>query len=288
MIANLLNVTVHPQSSFLPISDHNIVFASVKLLGHFARIRRVRAPAKPPVDCRRLVTDPQLRQKVATAVGRQLRANPPGYSSVDHVEAAFTAAIMRTAELVIPSQERRRPRRGWSGGARMEVELQAATNAVHAARQRLKRDTRDAQLRRAVRQACNWLKKVRSSAVLCFFEPLVVELEMQLRVGDQHVFFQNIKPCSWRRRRRSNHSASVTRKEYAARQRAYPREVGAFLPLAAEREIRHARSRHSEETAAASSRECPQDRAHGGGDYPNDEGSGKYESSEAGWFSRGC
>ena len=30
------NVTVHPQSSFLPISDHNIVSASVKLIGCFA------------------------------------------------------------------------------------------------------------------------------------------------------------------------------------------------------------------------------------------------------------
>ena len=54
------NVTVHPQSSFLPISDHNIVSAPVKLLGHFARNRRLRVSAKPPVDRRRLVTDPQL------------------------------------------------------------------------------------------------------------------------------------------------------------------------------------------------------------------------------------
>ena len=30
------NVTVHPQPSFLPISDHNIMSAPVKLLGHFA------------------------------------------------------------------------------------------------------------------------------------------------------------------------------------------------------------------------------------------------------------
>ena len=53
------NVTVHPQPSFLPISDHNIVSAPVKLLGHFARNRRLRASAKkPPVDRRRLVTDP--------------------------------------------------------------------------------------------------------------------------------------------------------------------------------------------------------------------------------------
>ena len=55
------NVTVHPQPSFLPISDHNIVSAPVKLVGHFARNRRLRASAKPPVDRRRLVTDPLLR-----------------------------------------------------------------------------------------------------------------------------------------------------------------------------------------------------------------------------------
>ena len=188
------NVTVHPQPPFLPISDHNIVSAPVKLLGHFARNRRLRASAKPPVDRRRLVTDPQLRQEVATGVGRHLRANPPGDSSVDDVEAAFAAAIMRTAELMTPPQERRRPGRGWSGDARTEAELQVAPDAMHTAWQRLKMDTRDAQLRRAVREACNWLKRVRNAAVVRFFERHVVELEKQLRMGDQHGVFQNIKP----------------------------------------------------------------------------------------------
>ena len=187
------NVTVHPQPSLLPISDHNIVSAPVKLLGHFARTRRLRAPAKSPVDRRRLVTDPQLRQEVATAVGRHLRANPPGDSSVDDVEPVFAAAIMRTAELVIPPQERRRPGRGWSGDARTKNELQAATDAVHTAWQSLKLDTRDAQPRRAVRKACNWLKRMRSAAVVRFFERHVLELEKQLRMGGQHEFFQNIK-----------------------------------------------------------------------------------------------
>ena len=64
---------------------------------------------------------------------------------------------------------------------------------MHTAWQRLKGDTRDAQLRRAVRKACNWLKRVRSAAVICFFERHVVELEKQMRMGDQHGFFQNIK-----------------------------------------------------------------------------------------------
>ena len=39
----------------------------------------------------------------------------------------------------------------------------------------------------------NWLKRVRSAAVVRFFERHVVELEKQLRMGDQHEFFQNIK-----------------------------------------------------------------------------------------------
>ena len=97
------------------------------------------------------------------------------------------------AELVIPPQERRIPGRGWSGDARTEAELQAATDAMHTAWQRLRMDTRDAQLRRAVRKACNWLKRVRSAAVVRFFERHVIELEKQLRMGDQHGFFQNIK-----------------------------------------------------------------------------------------------
>ena len=37
------------------------------------------------------------------------------------------------------------------------------------------------------------MKRVRSAAVVRFFERHVVELEKQLRLGDQHEFFQNIK-----------------------------------------------------------------------------------------------
>ena len=92
---------------------------------------------------------------MTTAVGRYLRANPPGDSSVDDVEAVFAAAIMRIAELVIPPQEQRGLGRGWSGDARTEAELQAATDALHAAWQQLKMNTRDAQLRRNVGKACN-------------------------------------------------------------------------------------------------------------------------------------
>ena len=67
------------------------------------------------------MTDPQLRQEVAKAVGRPLRANPPEDNNVDDVEAAFATAIMRTAELVVAPRERRRPGRDWSGDPKRKL-----------------------------------------------------------------------------------------------------------------------------------------------------------------------
>ena len=163
-----------------------------------------------------------------------------------------------------------------------EAELQTATYAMHAAWQGLKTDTRDAQLRRAVRKACNWLKRVRSAAVVRFFERHVVELEKQLRMGDQHGLFLNIKSVQLEETQKVE--SQCVRDEggrlCASRQRAYPREMGAILPLAAELQIRHARSRHTKGAAAVTSRECSRDRAHGGGNY-------KRKSSGAGRPSRG-
>ena len=153
---------------------------------------------------------------------------------MDDVEAAFAAAIMRTAELVIPPQERRIPGRGWSGDARTEAELHAATDAMHTAWQRLRMDTRDAQLRRAVRKACNWLKRVRSAAVVRFFERHVVELEKQLRMGDQHGFFQNIKSVQLEETKKVESQCIRDERKTVARQRAYSQEVGEILPLTAE------------------------------------------------------
>ena len=62
--------------------------------------------------------------------------------------------------------------------------------------------------------------------------------------------------------------------------------MGAVLPLAAEREVRHARSRHPKEAPEATRCECPRDRAHGGGCH-SDEGNGKRESNGARWLSPG-
>ena len=57
---------------------------------------------------------------------------------------------------------------------------------MHAAWQQLKMDTRNAKLRRAVKKACSWLKRVPGAAYFRFFEYDVVEL-------GKNGFFLNIK-----------------------------------------------------------------------------------------------
>ena len=57
---------------------------------------------------------------------------------MDDVEAAFAAAIMWTAEMVMPPPEQKRPGRDWSGDAQRETKLQAATDAMRAVQRPLK------------------------------------------------------------------------------------------------------------------------------------------------------
>ena len=59
----------------------------------------------------------------------------------------------------------------------MEAGLQAPTNVIHAASQRLTMDTRDAQPRRVSRYACSWRKRVQSAPVVWFLERHFVKME---------------------------------------------------------------------------------------------------------------
>ena len=144
------DVSVHPQPSFLPNSDHNIVTAHVKMLGRFACNRPAReAKGLPPIDRRRLTTDPHLHQEVATVIGDHLRACSPSGISFD-VETAFTTAILQTAERVAPPRAPRLPARRWRGDARAESDISMATAARRTAWKRQRANIQDSQLRRAV------------------------------------------------------------------------------------------------------------------------------------------
>ena len=185
---------MHPQPSFLTISDHNIVIAHVKLLGRFARNRPVREAKRPPViDRRGLTTDPLLRQEVATVIGDYLRAFPPSGSSVDDVETASTTAILQTAERVAPPRAPRLPARGWRGDTQAEAEISMATAARRATWKRQRADTQDRQLMRAVRRDNTRVHRVCNDAFKRFLERHVQGMEEDERQRDQKGFFQRCK-----------------------------------------------------------------------------------------------
>ena len=188
---------MHLQPSFLPISDHNIVTAHVKLLGHFARNRPVReAKGPPPIDRRRRTNDPHLRQEVATVIGDYLRAFSPSGSSVDNVETAFTTVILQTAERVTPPRAPRLPGRGWRGDAQAEVEISMVTAARRAAWKQQRADTQDSQLKRAVRRENTRVHMVCNDAYERFLERQIQDMEEDLRQRDQRVLFQRFKPLN--------------------------------------------------------------------------------------------
>ena len=98
------------------------------------------------VTRRRLITDPQLRLKVAIAVGRQ------DTSRQSLRKAGRGSRIYRGHDADrLARQECRRAGRGWSRDAQTEGKLEAATEVIHAAWQRPKLDVNDAQVRRTVR-----------------------------------------------------------------------------------------------------------------------------------------
>ena len=96
------------QQIVLPISDHNVVTASVRLVGRFARNRWVRSIKNPRIDLQCLTTDPDIGREVATAVVKQLRERTPNGENVDETEIDFADAIVRTVELVIPRKRQKR------------------------------------------------------------------------------------------------------------------------------------------------------------------------------------
>ena len=91
---------------------------------------------------------------------------------MDAAERDFTDAVVRTAELVIPRKRRKRVGRGWSGDAQTQSELEKAETEMRTAWSNLKADTKDAELRRAVRRACKTVKKIRTVAVTRFLSDM--------------------------------------------------------------------------------------------------------------------
>lgn len=106
-----MNVQRHP--TFLPISDHNVVTSSARLLGRFAHNRRAKSVKNPSIGLQCVMTDPDVRREVAAVVAKQLQ------ESTDEIENECIDAIVRAVELVIPQKRHKRAGSGSSGDTQL-------------------------------------------------------------------------------------------------------------------------------------------------------------------------
>ena len=137
--------------------------AHLRLLRRFARNRPVIRDKKPSPNRRKLTTDPQLREEVATAIGSRLRGLPSRDFSVNARETAFATATLKAAEASVPQQKRTTLGYGWSGDAKKEVERSRALDVRRRAWMRLGGDKRNSQLRGEVRRASKEVRRVRTA-----------------------------------------------------------------------------------------------------------------------------
>ena len=170
------DVTGHPQPLSLPTtSSQHIHTTCTTTTASSLRSQSIDGKARvekpPPIDRRRLTNDPHLRQEVATVTGDHFRVlHPQAVAVLMWREAAFGTAVLQTAELVAPPQERRLPGRGWRGDAQEEVELKMAMTARRAAWKRQKAGTKDSQLKRDVRRKNTHVQRVCDAAYARFLE----------------------------------------------------------------------------------------------------------------------
>ena len=132
-------------------------------------------------------------------------------------------------------------------------------------------------------------KRVRSAAVVRFFECHVVESEKQLCIGDRHWFFLNIKLIQLEETKKVESQCVRAEEGRLLQDKGRIRERWArffrsLLKVKSDMLDPDIPKRLPQQLVTSATR----DRAHRGGDCHSDEYTGKHESSGAGHSSRGA
>ena len=178
-----------------PESDHNLVYAKVRIPRRSAPNRRKRDITKETpklADLRRLMTDPNLRFQVANAMVDALPPIPDG-TCISDIATDMAEVMLSTATELVPCSKRPRGAQGWCAGPGVEAEMSAAWQQREEARRYLRAEPHNSNLRKAVKMAGKNLRKVRKAAVLSFFWDFVRKLKTRNREGDQVGFYKHLK-----------------------------------------------------------------------------------------------
>ena len=123
-----------------PESNHNLVFAKVRIPRRSAPNRRKRDSKKdaPKLsDLRRLMTDPNLRCQVANAMVDALPPIPNG-TCISDITTDMADVMLSTAAELVPRSKRPRGAQGWCAGPGVEAEMDAVWQQKEEARRHLR------------------------------------------------------------------------------------------------------------------------------------------------------
>ena len=166
-----------------PESDHNLVYAKVRIPRRSAPNRRKRDSTKKTpklADLRRLMTEPNLRCQAADAMVDALPPIPNG-TCIGDIATDMTYVMLSTGAELVPRSKRTRGAQGWCAGPGVEAEMNVGWYQRREARRHLRAEPRNSNLRKAIKMAGkkNW--KVRKAAVLSFFWDFLRKLEARTR-----------------------------------------------------------------------------------------------------------
>ena len=181
-----------------PDTDHNIVCASVRLLGRFAHNRPRRIPrGRSLIDRRAIISDPDRRQQLTQLIISELKQSISG-GTVSSLATNFTGVLLSAAEKVVPRLTRKPRLPGWFEDETTRMEFEQAWTERERARSTVQlSSSRDKPAWRSLRAACKRVKEVIQVGVDRYLDVYARELEEHTRAGDMRGWYRHLKG-GWR------------------------------------------------------------------------------------------
>ena len=131
-----------------PESDHNLVYAKVRIPRRSAPNRRKRDSTKETpklASLRRLMTESNLRCQVANAMVDALPPIPDG-TCIGGIATDMADVMLSTTAKLVPRFKRQRGAQGWCAGPGMEAEMNAPWQQREDARRHLRAEPHNSNL----------------------------------------------------------------------------------------------------------------------------------------------
>ena len=119
-------------------SDHNLVIASIRLLGRIAYRPKIVVKIGRAIDPQRLMAGQHLRMNLTNAIAANLASPTPGTNagSADDMTSLQTETLLSDAADIVPLIRRKQVQRGWCATEEKKKVLKARWQDREDARKR--------------------------------------------------------------------------------------------------------------------------------------------------------